>query len=77
MVESRGFQKASPLRADVEVLWRFIFMFMFMFIFIFISGWKFEKVSAPMGAELERWWRLLERRCCGMEGEATLGMGMS
>lgn len=71
MVESRGFQNASLLRAEVEVLWRFMFMV------IFMSGWKLEKVSTSMGAELERWRWLLERRWCGMEGGATFGMGMS
>lgn len=74
MVESRGFQKASLLRADVDVLWRFK---LFMVMFMFMSGWKLEKgVSISTGAELERWW-LLERRCWGMEGEEVFGMGMS
>lgn len=71
IAESKGFQKASLLKEEVEALWRF------MFIVIFISGWKLENVSASMGTELERWWRVLERRCCGMEGEAIFGMGMS
>ena len=76
MVASRGVQKASLLRAEVDVLWRFMFMVMFM------SGWKLEKgVSISTGAELEKWWLLLlllfERRCCGMEGDEVFGMGMS